>query len=173
MLRVGTCYTVAATTLVIAIAGCHGTAKSVAPGTTTEPEVEVLEHPFADGTIRIREHVIRTAEGLAVKHGLYTRWHPNRKKEYEVVFVQDKKHGTATLYHRNGEKWTEETYVNGTVEGSRYTWDSGGRKRKEEQFAAGKPHGTWTVWRDNGEIKWQGYFEHGKPVDAPPKTAAE
>ncbi|MBU0719617.1 MAG: hypothetical protein KJ749_15340 [Planctomycetes bacterium] len=129
-----------------------------------DPKVEIVEEYWPDGALRLRKEVRRSAKGIPVNHGKYTRWHLNGKKEYEAVFVLGKKNGMATLWHENGQKWTEEHYLDGQKHGPRYLWDEAGRKLKEENFFHGKPHGTWTLWKKDGHIKWQQSFEHGKPI---------
>ena len=143
-------------------AGCtHGVRK--APCSPPAGCVEVVEDHWPDGKLRLRKHVLRSADGTPVDHGLYTRWHTNGRKEYEATFVRGLKEGIETRWHRNGQKWLEAHYVRGQRHGTCRTWDEGGAKRKEEHHDHGKPHGTWTVWSRDGSIKWQGRFEHGAP----------
>lgn len=134
-------------TLACAAAGCRQHAA----------RVEVIEERWPDGPLRARHEVVRDADGQPVNHGLFTHWHDNGNKEYEVVFVDGHKHGVATRYHKNGRPWIEEHYVHGAKHGTCRTWDQSGALRKEEQWQHGEPHGVWTVWNQRGRIKSQGW----------------
>ena len=133
--------------------GCQHGRRAAAP--PAEPKVEVLEESWENGTPRLRREVVRDAEGQAIDHGRYERWHRNGRREYEATFVLGKKHGTTTRYHQNGQAWMQENYVMGKKEGVAHTWDEDGNLRKEEHYADGRPTGTWTVWNPKGEVKAQ------------------
>lgn len=122
-----------------------------------------IEEFWPNGTPRLRKEAVAMPDGSVVPDGIYTRWHDNGRKEYEVRFDMGKKDGIATSWHKNGRKWIEEHYTNGMREGPRIIWDENGLKRKEEFYVDGKPDGTWTVWEEDGEIEAQSYFDHGVP----------
>lgn len=125
---------------------------------------KLVETHWPDGTLWVRKYVRHKADGSSVLEGLYTEWHPNGVKAYEVTFVGGKKHGIATRWHKNGQKWIEETYDHGMRHGPSTIWDATGTKRKEEHHFAGKPHGTWTTWNTDGRIKGRQEFDHNKPL---------
>jgi len=135
-----------------------------APERPSASEGTRVEECWPDGTLRVRKQVVTMPDGTVVDHGLYTRWHTNGQKEYEVTLNYGKKDGVQHRWHANGQLRSVQHYVNGQRHGSTTTWDEKGRKRTEEFHNQGQPDGTWTVWDDRGRVKWQGRFDKGAVV---------
>ena len=65
------------------------------------------------------------------KHGKWTAWHANGKKNTEVEWRNGKLHGKTTHWHDNGQKSMEGEYRDSEYHGVRVTWDSEGRLLNE------------------------------------------
>ena len=75
------------------------------------------------------------------QHGLYTQWHDNSQKCFEVNFVNYKKEGLYQEWYENGQKVHEINFIND------------------------KEHGTWKSWNEDGTKRPDKYYDHGRLVD--------
>jgi len=93
--------------------------------------------------------------------GIFTYWHENGQKSYEVTYKDGKKDGLVTKWHENGQKYFEETYKDGKKDGLVTKWHENGQKYFEETYTDGKTDGLVTYWAIDGS-KYEGEPGNGR-----------
>ena len=99
--------------------------------------------------------------------GLWTYWHKNGKKLFEIEGGAEwttEEWTIAALGSGDGTRYVASGFQNqaGQQEGLWTTWHDNGQKCEEGEYKDGKKEGLWTGWYDNGQ-KWEeGECKDGK-----------
>lgn len=137
-------------------------AKSEAPPSWCEGlPVEVEESRAEDGTLEMRQSVVKDAEGHSVPQGLTVQYWETGEKKLEINYHCGVKHGLRTAWHRNGQKWSVGEYVNGRDNGVWKEWSEDGKKVQEFTMNRGVWNGFHTQWYPNGEKRREVRYVHG------------
>jgi len=101
------------------------------------------------------------------EHGLYTSWYQNGQKKAETNYKDGKLDGLAIGWHENGQKHIERNYKDGKrVDGLSVEWHDNGQKQKEVSFKDGKLDGLTLEWHDNGQKKAESTLKDGELIAA-------
>lgn len=126
----------------------------------TEP---VGEAPPKGGQMWCRQPI----EGGYRRQGAVAKWYSNGKKRFDGQFERDKKHGVWTKYRPNGKKQEEITYYDGKKVSSTL-FDRRGReidtkerdKREAERRAESKKRAAdWKSYSQASNRKKKGYYQ--------------
>ncbi len=120
------------------------------PQPPEDPQTELVEAHWTDGTIMERREAYTGPTGRRVNHGMYRFYYPNGQVREQLTFLHGKPVGRARHYHENGRLAHEVTFVEGQRQGTAISWDEKGDKYAEWQFKDDVPHGTWTWFYPNG-----------------------
>ena len=74
---------------------------------------------YSNGQIQEQGYYIQSDNGDWLKHGRWTSWHLNGKKESEGKYIFGEKHGKWKEWYDNGETELVERYKNGLLHGTR------------------------------------------------------
>jgi len=79
-------------------------------------------------------------------------WHPNGRKESEIILENGVCNSTETWWHDNGEKSSEKHYENDILNGIETYWSENGQKEWLINYKNGKKQGGSTYWNEGGNI---------------------
>ena len=92
-------------------------------------------------------------DGKRILTPIFTTWHANGNKSFEVNYNKGHRHGTCTLWHKDGSKRSEVIYTNGRMDGLWAVWHSTGQIKKAILFKDCREVSKAT-WYSNGNIKY-------------------
>ncbi len=91
-------------------------------------------------------------QGVAVKHGLFTAWHPNGQIKMQGEYRFDLPVGVFVWHFANGQKAIEGAYEDGLQTGEWCWWHENGLRSIRGDYQAGTPHDAWTWWNTDGKV---------------------
>ncbi len=93
------------------------------------------------------------------------RYFPNKTVMIEGYFNEKgEKHGKWTRYYENGKKNSEEEYVNGLKNGKSVEWYMSGEKTFEVNYVNDMPDGKWIIWDETGKKISSEEYKNGQIV---------
>ena len=137
-------------------------------GETGEPALPAPDIECPDGAVgkggkppaALELYCAKEADGSALRHGPYTKWHDGSdQKWHEEHYVDGKKDGKAVSWHANGNKSEEGVWKADVKHGKWTVWNEDGDKKSEGEYADGKKSGTWTLYFDGGQKRSEIAYE--------------
>lgn len=100
---------------------------------------KVVEETYTDGSPKVEKYY--RGEGADKEMVKEVKYYPNKQKQVEGEYKNDKRNGHWVYYYQNGNKWSEGSFADGLDDGKR------------------------TVYFENGNIRYIGFYDKGKKVD--------
>lgn len=123
---------------------------------------EKMKRQFArEIKVEVREIYFALPNG--VKHGAWTTWHWNGKKQAKTTYRDGKEEGRWTVWHWNGKICEEGTYRDGKKEGTWMVWGEDGEKWMEMTYQDGKMEEMWVNRGEKRQRQDEGAWENGTP----------
>ena len=148
----------------------HGKKNGMAMKITGAGMVEALENYKDDkleGPVRVYN-----PEGMGLleesyysdgkKHGNFTKWYKNGRKQETGVFSNDIRQGKSTWYFENGSMAAEYNYTDGQIEGDAATYYPNGKVSASGKYNKGLETGLWKEYYENGNLKAEGNYVNGE-----------
>jgi antitoxin component YwqK of YwqJK toxin-antitoxin module len=114
------------------------------------PDLQVFESNWSDGTVMERAEGYLGPTGRRVKHGMYRFYHQNGKVREEMTFQHGKPVGEARFFHDNGTLAHQVTFQEGKRQGQAINYDEAGKKISVWQFKDDVPEGKWMWFYPDG-----------------------
>lgn len=95
------------------------------------------------------------------KHGGYTKWYPNGKKQESGTYRYDKREGKSIWYYESGSLAAEYHYADSEIDGDVSTYYKNGKLSAFGPYKNGKQTGNWKEYYENGNLKAEGNYTNG------------
>ncbi len=127
---------------------------------------------YKDGKLEGPKRVYNTENGMGLleetyysegkKHGGYTMWYKNGRKQETGVYANDVRQGKSIWYFDNGAMAAEYNYRDGKIDGDVVTYYPNGKASASGQYKEDVQTGPWKEYYENGNLKTEGNYVDGE-----------
>jgi len=113
-------------------------------------EHKVIEETYPDGSTK--RLCIYKGRGKDKELLSETTFYPNKQRQMEGTYKEEKRDGKWTYWYENGKLWSEGTFVKGKSDGKRTTYFENGQVRYEGFYKEDMRVGNWRFFDETGKL---------------------
>jgi antitoxin component YwqK of YwqJK toxin-antitoxin module len=113
-------------------------------------EHEVIDETYPDGTTK--RLCVYLGKGENRELIRETTFYPNKRRQMEGAYKDQKREGKWTYWYEDGTLWSEGMYLRGKSDGKRTTYFENGKVRYEGMYKNDMRVGKWQFFDENGRL---------------------